>query len=75
MNLILLLYVLPFFISIIVGYKKGKSKGITKKEYLEDALIMLVPVVNILTAVFISLDLLLQSKITKNIKKYLNQPL
>jgi hypothetical protein len=72
---ILLLYVLPFFISCILGYKVAKESGETKGQYLLGVLAMLVPLLNILFINVTIINLLKESKTIKNIKEYLKQPL
>ena len=72
---ILLLYVLPFFLSIILVYKLSKESGGTKGEYLLGVLFLLVPLVNILLLVVFLAEYLKESKTIKSIKEYLKQPL
>lgn len=72
---ILLLYVLPFFLSCILGYKLSKEAGETKGQYLLGALVMLIPLVNILLLVIVLVEYLKESKTIKSIKEYLKQPL
>ena len=72
---ILLLYVLPFFLSIILGYKVSKESGETKGQYLLGALAMLVPLLNIAFLMFLLAEYLKESKTIKIIKEYLKQPL
>jgi hypothetical protein len=72
---ILLLYILPFFISCILGYKAGKESGETKGQFLLGVLTMLTPLLNIAFIIFVISEFLGKSKIIKNIRKYLKQPL
>ena len=72
---ILLFYVLPFFLSCILGYKISKESGETKGQFLVGVLAMLVPVVNIAFIIAVLSEFLEKSKTIKNIKKYLKQPL
>ena len=72
---ILLLYVLPFFLSIILGYKTSKESGETKGQYLLGTLAMLVPLLNIAFVVVVLAEFLSESKTIKSIKEYLKQPL
>ena len=72
---ILLLYVLPFFLSCILGYKVSKEAGETKGQYLVGALAMLVPLLNIVFLIFLLSEYLKESKTIKIIKEYLKQPL
>jgi hypothetical protein len=68
---ILLLYVLPFLLSCILGYKLSKGTSTTREQFLLFVLGMLVPLLNILFVMF----LISESKTIKNIKEYLKQPL
>jgi hypothetical protein len=72
---ILLLYVLPFFLSIILGYKVSKEAGETKGQYLVGVLIILIPLLNIVFLIFLLSEYLKEPKIIKIIKEYLKQPL
>jgi hypothetical protein len=72
---ILLLYILPFFISCILGYRVSKELGETKGQFLLGALGMLIPLLNIAFIIFVISKFLGKSKIIKNIRKYLKQPL
>ena len=72
---ILLLYVLPFFLSCILGYKLSKEAGVTKGQYLLGVLAMLIPLVNILLLIIVLVEYLKESKTIKSIKKYLKQQL
>ena len=72
---ILLFYVLPFFISCILGYKVAKESGETKGQYLLGVLAMLIPIFNIAFIMYVISEILEKSKTIKNIKEYLKQPL
>jgi hypothetical protein len=72
---ILLLYVLPFFISCILGYRVSKESGETKGQYLLGVFIVMIPLLNILFVMFLISEFLKEPKIIKNIKEYLKQPL
>jgi heme/copper-type cytochrome/quinol oxidase subunit 2 len=72
---ILLLYVLPFFISCILGYRVSKESGETKGQYLLGVLAMLIPIFNIVFIMYVISEILEKSKTIKNIKEYLKQPL
>jgi hypothetical protein len=72
---ILLLYVLPFFISCILGYKIAKESRLPKGQFLLDVLVMLIPFVNIIFIISVIDKFLEKSKTIKNIKEYLKQPL
>ena len=72
---ILLLYVLPFLICCILGYKMSKELGETKGDYLVGVLILMIPLGNILFLIFLTLRFLEESKTIKSIKEYLKQPL
>ena len=72
---ILLLYVLPFFLSCILGYKVSKESGETKGQYLVGVVIMLIPLFNIVLLIFLLSEYLKEPKIIKIIKEYLKQPL
>ena len=72
---ILLLYVLPFFLSCILGYKVSKKLGETKGDYLTGVLILVIPLFNIAFLIFLTLKFIEESKTIKIIKEYLKQPL
>ena len=72
---ILLLYVLPFFLSCILGYRLSKEAGETKGQYLVGVLVMLVPLLNIVFLIFLFSEYVKESKTIKIIKEYLKQPL
>jgi hypothetical protein len=72
---ILLLYVLPFVVSIILGYYSTKKENGTKGEYLKGVLIMLIPLINIVAAVILTAEVTPKLKIIQDIKEYLKQPL
>ena len=72
---ILLLYVLPFFLSCILGYKVSKESGETKGQYLLGVLAMLIPLLNIAFLMYLIAEYLKESKTIKSIKEYLKQPL
>jgi len=72
---ILLFYVLPFFISCILGYKAAKELGETRGQFLLGVLTMLIPLLNIAFMIFVISKFLGKSKTIKNIKEYLKQPL
>ena len=71
----LLLYVLPFFASCIIGYRQCKQSGESKGDYLIGALIMLIPILNIAVLLVSFMQFLMKSKRVENIKEYLKQPL
>jgi hypothetical protein len=72
---ILLLYVLPFLVSCILGYKISKKSGETKGDYLVGVLLMLIPLLNITFILYLIISSLLKLKTIKDIKEYLKQPL
>ena len=44
---IFLFYILPFLLSVVIGYKVGKSDEISKAEFIEYCLYCLIPIFNI----------------------------
>lgn len=72
---ILLLYVLPFFLSTILLYKFSKEDGETKGKYLLGVLLLLIPLVNILLLLVMLVEYLNETEIIESIKEYLKQPL
>ena len=75
MTWILLLYVLPFLLSCILGYKISKESGETKGQFFFGVLVLLVPLLNIVFLIFLLSEYVKEPKIIKNIKEYLKQPL
>jgi uncharacterized protein YneF (UPF0154 family) len=73
---ILLLYVVPFIVSIIIGYYVAKKEGSsTKGEYVVGVLLMLIPILNIVVIGMFINELAPKLKIIQDIKEYLKQPL
>jgi hypothetical protein len=73
---ILLLYVLPFIISSVIGYYVAKKDGSsTKGEYVVGVLLMLIPILNIIVIGMFVYELAPKLKIIQDIKEYLKQPL
>jgi hypothetical protein len=73
---ILLLYVLPFTVSITIGYYVAKKEGSsTKGEYVVGVLLMLIPILNIVVIGMFINELAPKLKIIQDIKEYLKQPL
>lgn len=75
MTWFLILYVLPFFASCIVGYRMSKQSGDSRGNYLIGILFMLVPVLNIGFLVSFFIQFLMKSKRIESIRDYLKQPL
>ncbi len=75
MTWFLLLYVLPFFASCIIGYRISKQSGELRGNYLVGVLFLLVPVLNIAMLLVAFMQFLMKSKLTQNIRDYLKQPL
>jgi hypothetical protein len=73
---ILLLYVLPFIVSSVIGYYVSKKDGSsTKGEYVVGVLLMLIPILNIIVIGMFVYELAPKLKIIQDIKEYLKQPL
>ncbi len=75
MTWFLLLYVLPFFASCIIGYRVSKQSGESRGNYLIGALLMLIPIINIAIVLVSIIQFLLKSKRIEKIRDYLKQPL
>ena len=75
MTWFLLLYVLPFFASCILGYRITKQCGESRGNYLIGVLFLLVPVYNIAVLLVSFIQLLMKSKRIEKVKEYLKQPL
>jgi uncharacterized protein YneF (UPF0154 family) len=73
---ILLLYILPFIVSSVIGYYVSKKEGSsTKGEYVVGVLLMLIPILNIVVIGMFINELTPKLKIIQDIKEYLKQPL
>lgn len=75
MTWFLILYVLPFFASCIIGYRQCKQSGESRGDYLIGALLMLIPMLNIAALLVSFIQFLLKSKHIESIRDYLKQPL
>jgi hypothetical protein len=75
MTWFLLLYVLPFFASCIIGYRVSKQSGETRGNYLIGVLFLLIPVFNIAMILVNFIQFLMKSKRIENIREYLKHPL
>lgn len=75
MTWFLLLYVLPFFASCIIGYRISKQSGESRGNYLVGVLFLLVPVLNIAMLLVAFMQFLMKSKRIEKIRDYLKQPL
>lgn len=72
---ILLLYVLPFLLSIILVYKFCKKNNMTRKDFLNRSDFIIFPLINLIYPIDFIIEFLSKSKIIKNIKNYLNRKL
>jgi heme/copper-type cytochrome/quinol oxidase subunit 2 len=75
MTWFLLLYVLPFFVSCIIGYRLSKQSGETRGNYLIGVLFLLIPVFNLAMILVYFIQFLMKSKLIENIREYLKHPL
>lgn len=71
----LLLYILPLFLSVVIGYKLSKKEGETKREFLKGVLIMLIPIINIIFLMAICFVSIKDSRFWQKFEEYLDEEL